>query len=85
MITKELIDRINTLSRKSRSEGLSLEEKEEQQRLRQQYIEGIKAQVRQNLEGIRYVDENGNPCDPPKKVSKSKNNSHGHGCKCGCH
>lgn len=57
MITKELIDRINFLARKSREQGLTDEEKLEQQTLRKQYIEEIKGQVRQQLESIEFVDE----------------------------
>lgn len=53
IITKELIDRINFLARKQRSEGLSQSEKAEQQQLRQQYIQGIRAQVVDALEQIK--------------------------------
>ncbi len=45
MITKELVDKINWLARKQRSEGLTEEEKEEQFRLRQLYLQGIRSQV----------------------------------------
>ncbi len=45
MITKELVDRINLLARKQRSEGLTDEEKAEQHGLRQKYLEGIRFQV----------------------------------------
>lgn len=45
MITKELVDKINWLARKQRSEGLTEEEKEEQIRLRQLYLQGIRSQV----------------------------------------
>lgn len=69
MITKELIDRINYLSRKSRSEGLTPEEKEEQHQVRQQYLAGIRAQVRDTLDRVQWVDE-------PQETAK---------CSCGCH
>ncbi|MGE5631267.1 MAG: DUF896 domain-containing protein [Caulobacteraceae bacterium] len=62
MITKEMLDRINYLSRKSRGEGLTEEEKLEQQKLRGQYLEYIKGQVRQQLESIEFV-EDGNKCN----------------------
>lgn len=45
MITKELIARINELSRKKRSSGLSEDERIEQQNLREQYLAGIREQV----------------------------------------
>ena len=38
MITKELIARINELSRKKRNSGLSEDERIEQQNLREQYL-----------------------------------------------
>lgn len=45
MITKELIEQINTLARKQRSEGLTAEEKQQQARLRKIYLAGIRQQV----------------------------------------
>ena len=39
---QKTIDRINALARKSKSVGLSQEEKEEQARLRQEYIAAIR-------------------------------------------
>ena len=47
MITKELIARINELSRKKRSSGLSEDERIEQQALRREYLAGIREQVSQ--------------------------------------
>ena len=55
-ITKEMIDRINVLAKKSKGEGLTEEEKQEQQVLRKQYIEAFKANFRQQLENIEIVD-----------------------------
>lgn len=50
MITRELVQRINELSRKQRTEGLTPGEKEEQQKLRNLYLQGIKAKVADALE-----------------------------------
>ncbi|MEA4847076.1 MAG: DUF896 domain-containing protein [Clostridiaceae bacterium] len=50
MITKEMIERINQLSEKSREAGLTEEEQQEQKELRKKYIECIKDQVRHQLE-----------------------------------
>lgn len=50
MITKELISRINELSQKQKLSSLNEEEKQEQSLLRQQYLDGIKAQVRSQIE-----------------------------------
>ncbi|MDO7788722.1 DUF896 domain-containing protein, partial [Desulforamulus aquiferis] len=57
MITKELIERINTLARKQRSEGLTTAEKEEQHNLRQEYLKGIRGQVEQSLSQIKFVED----------------------------
>jgi uncharacterized protein YnzC (UPF0291/DUF896 family) len=68
MITKEDIDRINFLSRKSRDQGLTEEEKSEQQTLRRRYIDYIKGQVRQQLDNIEFVDDQcdcGDDCKDP--------------------
>ena len=51
------IDRINELAYKSKSEGLTEEEKEEQALLRAEFIAEIRADVRASLESIEIVDE----------------------------
>lgn len=69
MITQEQIDRINELSRKSKTEqGLTEEEKEEQQILRRAYIDSFKASLVANLENTYIVDEHGNK----RKVKRHK-------------
>lgn len=68
MITRELIERINYLSRKQRTVGLSEAEKHEQHEARQQYLKGIKEQLRQTLDSITMVDElpdSGSACSCP--------------------
>ncbi|MCH5349841.1 MAG: DUF896 domain-containing protein [Oscillospiraceae bacterium] len=58
-MTKEKIDRINELARKSRTpEGLSEEEKAEQAALRQEYRDSVKANLIGQLENIEIVDPN---------------------------
>ncbi|MBF8983532.1 DUF896 domain-containing protein [Lutibacter sp. B2] len=56
MITKEMIERINFLANKSKKEPLSEEEKAEQQKLRQKYVESFKKNFRGQLEKIEIVD-----------------------------
>ncbi|HEX3015604.1 MAG TPA: DUF896 domain-containing protein [Desulfobacteria bacterium] len=56
MITKELIERINFLARKSRADGLSAEEKAEQAQLRQEYLSAIRMRVRDTLDNVKVVD-----------------------------
>ena len=67
-MTSELIERINVLARKSRGEGLTPEEKEEQAKLRQQYIASFRQGMANTLEKVYIVDENGNK----KKVERKK-------------
>ncbi len=62
LVSDAEIKRINELSKKSKASGLTAEEKEEQQMLRQKYIDAMKASLRSSLDSIRYVedlDENG--------------------------
>ena len=65
MITQELIDRINELARKAKTEeGLTEEEKAEREVLRRQYIDAFKENLRAQLERIELVD--------PEENSKGK-------------
>ena len=60
MITQETIDRINELARRSRTpEGLTEAEKEEQQKLRREYIDAYKASLRNELEHTVVVRPDG--------------------------
>lgn len=56
LITQEMIDRINELARKAKTEGLTEEEKEEQQKLRRAYIDAFKANLRAQLDSIKVVE-----------------------------
>ncbi|MCD7774367.1 MAG: DUF896 domain-containing protein [Clostridiales bacterium] len=63
------IDRINELARKSKtSEGLTAEEKAEQQRLRQEYVAAIKASLTGQLDHMSILKADGTV----EKVSKRK-------------
>lgn len=56
----EMIERINFLYKKSQAEGLTEEEKSEQEELRKRYIDNVKRNFREQLKGIKRV--------PPKKI-----------------
>ncbi len=64
MITNEKIQRINELARKQKTSGLSEKEKEEQQQLRQEYIQAVRTSLKAQLDNITVVDEEGNPVNP---------------------
>lgn len=60
------IERINELARKKKNGTLTAEEKVEQAKLREEYIEGYRRAVRHHVEGIKIVDEEGNDVTPEK-------------------
>ena len=66
MVTQEQINRINELARKSKAEGLTEAEKEEQAKLRRIYIDSFKESLVGQLENTYIVDEKGNK----KKVTR---------------
>lgn len=57
MINEQLIQRINELARKKRTQGLTEEEKKEQKELYQIYLQAIRGQVKQQLSRVRFVDK----------------------------
>ena len=56
---KAKIDRINELAKKKRQEGLTFEETAEQNELRRQYIDEFKNSLRQQIESIKIIDDDG--------------------------
>ena len=56
---QEKIERINQLAKKSKAEGLTEAEKQEQAALRREYVEAFKASLRQQLDGISRVEPAG--------------------------
>lgn len=54
------IARINVLAKKSKTEGLTEEEKLEQQALRREYIDSVKMSLVGQLDNTYVVDEKGN-------------------------
>ena len=53
----QLIGRINELSRKNKTIGLTNEEVVERDQLRQQYLSNFKRNFRQELDRIKYVED----------------------------
>ena len=58
-MNEEKIKRINELARKSKAEGLTTAEKEEQSTLRREYIEAYRANLRGQLDQIDVVEKDG--------------------------
>lgn len=58
-ITEQQIQRINELARKSKAEGLTDAERQEQAVLRQEYIASIRANLRAQLDNIDVQNPDG--------------------------
>lgn len=69
---KSRIDRINELYHKSQSAGLTAEEKEEQARLRREYIEAVRRNMRGTLEQISLVNPDGSVTDLSELHAKKR-------------
>lgn len=58
-MNEKRIERINELYHKSQNIGLSEEEKEEQARLRKEYVAAIRSNLRGTLENVSFVNPDG--------------------------
>lgn len=74
---EDTIARINELYHKSQSEGLTDEEKEEQQKLRREYIDSVKRNLTGQLDNITVVRPDGSIQDL-SKVKRAKKANKGH-------
>jgi 5-formyltetrahydrofolate cyclo-ligase len=70
MTMDERIARINELYHKSQGVGLTPEEKEEQQRLRREYVDSIKRNMKAQLDNIDIVEKDGSITNLGEKYSK---------------
>ncbi|MGN1332799.1 MAG: DUF896 domain-containing protein [Lachnospiraceae bacterium] len=68
----EKIKRINALYHKSQAEGLTEEEKKEQQLLRSEYIGSVRANLRGQLNNINIQNEDGSIVNLGEKFGKKK-------------
>lgn len=77
MLSKEKIARINMLANKAKAEGLTTEEANEQQELRQEYLQAFRGSMKSTLKSVKIVDPNGKDVTPQKlKEEKNKSNLH---------
>lgn len=70
-MTEKEIQRINELYHKSKGEGLTPAEKEEQARLRQEYIQAIRQNLKGTLSNISILEPDGSVTEM-KKVIEAK-------------
>ncbi len=66
------IDRINELYRKSQKEGLTEAEKEEQAKLRRNYIDAVKKNLRGQLNQINIQETDGSITNLGEKFGQKK-------------
>ena len=66
-MTKESIDRINELARKSKTVGLTEEEKVEQAALRKEYLADIRKSLEATRSNVYFVEEDGSQTPLKKK------------------
>lgn len=66
------IKRINELYHKSQKEGLTQEEKEEQARLRKEYVAAMRADLKSTLDNISIVEPDGSVTDLKEKYGNKK-------------
>lgn len=66
-MTKESIERINELARKSKTVGLTEEEKAEQAALRKEYLADIRKSLEATLSNVYFVEEDGSQTKLKKK------------------
>ena len=57
------IDRINELAHKSKGEGLTDAEKEEQRLLRMEFLAEIRADLKASLESIEFIEDSAQTID----------------------
>ncbi|MBO0585697.1 DUF896 domain-containing protein [Sporosarcina sp. E16_8] len=66
MLPAEKMKRINELSKKSKTSGLSIEEAKEQTQLRKEYLETFRSSMRNTIEQVKILDPEGNDVTPDK-------------------
>ena len=75
IVTQEKINRINELYRKSKAEGLTDDEKKEQELLRKEYIANVRMNLRAQLNNIDLVREDGTVENLGEKYASNNKNS----------
>lgn len=68
----EAIKRINELYRKSQNEGLTPAEKEEQAKLRNEYIQAVRNNLRSTLNNVSILNEDGSVTELKKVAEKNR-------------
>ena len=77
MLPDGLLERINELAKKKKTDGLSDEEIKEQKQLREEYLKLFRGQIKNQLASIKVVDEEGTDVTPDKlkKLKEEERNN----------
>ncbi len=71
-MTEEKIARINVLYKKSKAEGLTEEEKQEQTALRQEYIASVRRNLKAQLDNVDVIEKDGSVVNLGEKYGRKK-------------
>lgn len=71
-MTDEKIARINALYKKSKAEGLTPAEKEEQKALRREFLADVRKNLKQQLDNIDMEEEDGTIVNLGEKYGQKK-------------
>ncbi|TRM12481.1 DUF896 domain-containing protein [Lentibacillus cibarius] len=66
MISKEKLERINKLAKKSKEEGLTVKEQAEQKELRKEYLQNVRKSFKNQLKSMTVKDPKGEDVTPKK-------------------
>ncbi|WP_430785771.1 DUF896 domain-containing protein [Virgibacillus flavescens] len=74
MISQEKLERINTLAKKSKEEGLSDKEKQEQKTLRKEYLGNVRSSFKNQFKSMTVKDPEGKDVTPQKVKDLQREN-----------
>ena len=74
MLSEEKLNRINELAKKGKEASLTVDELEEQKKLRQEYLTQFRGGMRNHIEGMKVLDPEGKDVTPEKlkQIQKEK-------------
>ncbi|RLL45403.1 DUF896 domain-containing protein [Oceanobacillus piezotolerans] len=77
MLSKDRLNRINELARKSKAGSLTEEEKVEQKELREEYLKNVRKSFKNHLKSMTVIDPRGNDVTPEKlRQYQNRNKKH---------
>ena len=74
MLSKEKIARINELAAKKKAGTMTEVEAKEQTALRKEYLDSLRASMRNTIESVKVIDAAGNDVTPAKVLEAQKRN-----------